>query len=339
MPTNLRKWSQTATGNATVAGGANTINFAEGQNPSTVNNSAREAMAQIRGWYTASEASWIEQSNTASIASQTVFKLSGDQTTNWTAGRRWRLRGGSTTRYGSVVSSSYTAETTITVTVDSGSLSASHSIAGLSSITTDHIPNGYATSASVATALSPYVTSNSVSVAISAVAGKKAIWIDASAMRPKATNGAGFSDYDSGNVDVTLRTADFDTTTQEYAHFKMAMPEIWDEGTVTFKPYWTNTAGLTTETVVFSLAGLALGNDDALNTAFGTAQTSTDTWIAQNDVHIGPESSAITIAGTPAAGDLVVFEVSRVVASDDLTGDAKLIGLMLYVTTNAFNES
>ena len=170
-------------------------------------------------------------------------------------------------------------------------------------------------------------------------AGKKAIWIDASAMRPKVTNGAGFSDYDSGASDVTLRCADFDTTTQEYAHFKMAMPEIWNEGTVTFKPYWTNTAGLSTETVVFSLAGLSLSNDDAINASFGTVQTSTDTWIAQNDLHIGPESSAITIAGTPAAGDMVVFEVSRVVASDDLTGDARLIGLMLYVTTNAFNES
>lgn len=172
-----------------------------------------------------------------------------------------------------------------------------------------------------------------------AMAGKKAIWIDASAMRPKAANGAGFSDYDSGASDVTLRCADFDTTTQEYAQFKLAMPEIWNEGTVTFKPYWTNTAGLTTETVVFSLAGLALGNDDAINASFGTVQTSTDTWIAQNDLHIGPESSAITIAGTPASGDLVVFEVSRVVASDNLTGDARLIGLMLYVTTNAFNEA
>jgi hypothetical protein len=170
-------------------------------------------------------------------------------------------------------------------------------------------------------------------------AGKKAIWIDASAMRPKATNGAGFSDYDSGASDVTLYCADFDTTTQEYAQFKMAMPEIWDEGTVTFKPYWTNTAGLSTETVVFSLAGLALGNDDAINASFGTVQTSSDTWIAQNDLHVGPESAAITIAGTPAAGDLVVFEVSRVVASDNMTGDARLIGLMLYVTTNAFNEA
>jgi hypothetical protein len=129
---NLRRWSSSASGNSSVAGGANTINFAEGQTPGSVNNSAREVMAQVRGIYTPSEWGWVEFSATASVASQTTIKLTGNQTSDWTAGRRWRLKSGSTTRYGSVVSSSFTAETTITVTVDSGSLSASHSLAALS---------------------------------------------------------------------------------------------------------------------------------------------------------------------------------------------------------------
>lgn len=144
---NVRRWSQTATGNASVAGGANTINWAEGQAPGSVNNSAREMMAQLRGIYTPDEWGWVEFSATASVASQTVFKLPGNQTTAWTANRRWRLKSGSTTRYGSVVSSSYTTETTITVTVDSGSLSASHSLVALASIDSNHIPaNNYITS-------------------------------------------------------------------------------------------------------------------------------------------------------------------------------------------------
>lgn len=170
-------------------------------------------------------------------------------------------------------------------------------------------------------------------------AGKKGVWIDAAAMRAKVTNGAGFSDFDSGSNDLTLRTADFDTTTQEYVQFKLGMPAIWDEGTVTFKAYWTNTAGSSTQTVVWSLAGAAFSNDDALNATFGTAQTVTDTWIAQGDLHISDESSAITIGGTPAAGDLVVFELTRVTGSDNMSGDANLIGIMLYITTNAFNEA
>lgn len=129
---NLRKWSSTATGNASVAGGANTINFAEGQTPGSVNNSAREMMAQVRKIYEPDEWGWVEFSGTASVASQTTFKIAGDQTTQWAGGRRYRLRSGSTTRYGSVISSSYTTETTVTVSVDSGSLSASHSLAALS---------------------------------------------------------------------------------------------------------------------------------------------------------------------------------------------------------------
>jgi len=131
---NLRRWSSSASGNSSVAGGANTINFAEGQTPGSVNNSAREMMAQVRSIYTPAEWGWVEHSATASVASQTTIKLSGNQTSDWTAGRRWRLKSGSSTRYGSVVSSSFTAETTITVTVDSGSLSASHSLAALSPI-------------------------------------------------------------------------------------------------------------------------------------------------------------------------------------------------------------
>lgn len=150
---NLRKWSTTATGNATVAGGLNTINYAEGQSPGSVNNSAREMMAQVRSIYEPDEWGWVEFSATASVASQTTFKIAGDQTTDWTAGRRWRLKSGSSTRYGSIVSASYTSETTVTVTVDSGSLSASHSIAALSAVYSDHIPRQYLTSNSLSAAI------------------------------------------------------------------------------------------------------------------------------------------------------------------------------------------
>ncbi len=75
-----------------------------------------------------------------------------------------------------------------------------------------------------------------------------------------------------------------------------------------------------------------------MHTEMGTAQTSTDTWIAQGDVHRGPESAAITIGGTPADGDLVVFELSRVVGSDNMTGDARVLGLKLFWISNAVSD-
>lgn len=131
MP-NLRKWSTTATGNASIAGGATTINNAEGQLPSTVNNSIREAYAQIRSLYKPSEWGWVEHSSTASVASQTTVKVAANVTSDYTAGRRIRLTGGSAIMFGYIVSSSFTAETTITLAKDSGSLSASMSIVAVS---------------------------------------------------------------------------------------------------------------------------------------------------------------------------------------------------------------
>ncbi|MET4634959.1 hypothetical protein [Kaistia defluvii] len=169
--------------------------------------------------------------------------------------------------------------------------------------------------------------------------GLQTIWIPAGAMTPRATSGAAKGAYDSGSNDITLSTMDFDTTTQEYAHFSVAMPKGWDEGTVTFIPYWTNTGGAATQNVVWSLAGRALGDNDGINGAFGTVQTSNDTWQAQNSLHIGPASAAITIGNMPAENDLVVFEVSRVVASDNMAGDASLIGIKLMISYNAGNDA
>jgi hypothetical protein len=174
-------------------------------------------------------------------------------------------------------------------------------------------------------------------------AGVETIWIPAGAMKPKVTNGAGQSTYDSGSNDMTITTLDFDTTTQEYAHtLPIAMPKSWahSSATMTAQFFWTNTGGSAAQTVRWSIAGLAVSDDDALNTAITTgAQTVDDTYLAQNDLHVSAATSAITIAGTPAQNDMVIFEITRVVASDDLEGDARLIGVKLLFTTNATNDA
>lgn len=153
----LEHWSSSASGNASPTG----INFAEGQAPSTVNNSAREMMAQVRKKYYATEWIWIKNSATASVATQTTFKVGGDQTGQFEANRRVRLTGGSATRYGSITSASYTTETTVTIVVDSGSLSASMSVVAISAVDQNATP---------AAAAVAYLTSNSASIMIAAAA-------------------------------------------------------------------------------------------------------------------------------------------------------------------------
>jgi hypothetical protein len=143
----IRQWSTTASGNSNVSG----INFSEGQNPSTVNNSARELMAQVRDEYTPERWGWVACSATASRTSETVFKLTGNQTTDYVANRKVKLTGGSTTLYATIVSSSFTTETTITITGASGSVSSSMSIAWLSTVYGQNLPGNVVTTSGTTT--------------------------------------------------------------------------------------------------------------------------------------------------------------------------------------------
>lgn len=170
--------------------------------------------------------------------------------------------------------------------------------------------------------------------------GKQAVWIPANAMIPRTTNGAA-----SGSVEMTTNknmfaTLDFDASTQEFAQFSWRMPAAWDEGTVTFAPVWSHASTTTNFGVVWQLAGVAVSNDDAGDAAFGTAQTSADTGGTTNDIYEGPESSAITIAGTPATGDYVMFQVARAPAdgSDTMAIDARLHGIVLFIGIEAGHD-
>jgi hypothetical protein len=169
--------------------------------------------------------------------------------------------------------------------------------------------------------------------------GTHTIWVPAAAMYAATTNGAGSASVDSGSEDVEYKVLDFDTSTQEFAHFSVRFPKSWNEGTVTFAPYWTAASG--SGGVVFAMQGVSLSNDDAINTAYGTEQTSTDTLITAADVHVGPTSSAITIAGTPAAEDLTFFRIKRNVSdgSDTLGVDARLLGVALFFTINSSDDA
>jgi hypothetical protein len=172
--------------------------------------------------------------------------------------------------------------------------------------------------------------------------GKHMIPIMASGMMPSVSGGcAALATFASAANKPDITTLDFDTTIEEYAQFSVPMPKSWNEGTVTFKPIWSHAATTTNFGVVFDLQGIALSNDDAIAQAFGTAQTSTDTGGTTNDLYVGPESSAITIAGTPAAEDVVFFRLSRVTGDggDTMAIDARLHGIVLYITTDAENDA
>ena len=76
----------------------------------------------------------------------------------------------------------------------------------------------------------------------------------------------------------------------------------------------------------------AISDGDAIASAtWGSWAYKTDAWQANGALHVAGKCGPITVGGSPAPGDLVVFEVFRNAAdgSDTLTGDAVFRGMQM----------
>lgn len=171
---------------------------------------------------------------------------------------------------------------------------------------------------------------------LGSVIGAQDLFLSASALWPRGTNGCSLlTPTEIATSLFTVQTLDFDQTTQEFAQIQVVLPRNWNNGTITATVYWTAASG--SGGVVWGISGGAYSNDDALSTAFGTAQTVSDTFITANDVHVTSTSSAITLAGSPADADFLALQISRNPAdgSDTLNADAKLLGVRITLTLDA----
>ena len=177
---------------------------------------------------------------------------------------------------------------------------------------------------------------------VNAAIGKQSMWIPAAAMYPTASNGCAAiaaAETTAGRPD--MYTLDFDASSDENAQFSVAMPSYWNEGTVTFQFYWT-TAATDTDGVAWALSGVACSDNDTIDVAFGTAVVVTDDALgAAEDLCVTAESGAVTLAGSPAAGDLAYFNILRDVSdsNDDMAEDARLIGIKLFYTVDDVHEA
>jgi hypothetical protein len=155
---------------------------------------------------------------------------------------------------------------------------------------------------------------------------------------PSTTSGsAAVTKSETTTNKQNIQTFDFDKDTDEYAEWTVILPDNYDGGTVKATPIWTASAGTATETVQWMVQGRAYANDDAIDAAWGTAVGVSDALIATGDVHVAAETAAITLAGTPAGGQLAQFRVYRDVSEDTLAADAKLIAVKLKYGVNAWS--
>ena len=177
---------------------------------------------------------------------------------------------------------------------------------------------------------------------VNAAIGKQSMWIPATAMYPTATAGCA----EIASVETTagrpdMKVLDFDASSDENAQFSVAMPSYWNEGTITYQVYWTTTA-TDTDGVAWSLSGVCVSDNDTIDVAFGTAVVVTDDALgAAEDLCVTAESGSVTLGGSPAAGDLAYFNIERDVSdsNDDMTEDARLIGIKIFYTVDDVHEA
>jgi hypothetical protein len=152
-------------------------------------------------------------------------------------------------------------------------------------------------------------------------------WIPAAAWIPRTTTGCG---VDSRELATNLTNYDellFDPATNEFAQALHILPSNYNNSTITARFYWTSSTG--SGSVVWGLQGRAYADGDSLDQSFGTAQTVTDTLITTNSMHVTSATSAITIAGTPAANRPILFQIYRdaTAGGDTLASDARFLGV------------
>ena len=186
-----------------------------------------------------------------------------------------------------------------------------------------------------------FTQSPTVSSAAIKTAGKETMWVPASAMYPTTTNGcAALAQVEGTAGRPEMKCLDFDTSSDENAQFSVAFPKSWNESTITFRAFFS-VSGTNTGTVKFELAGVALADNGLIDTAFGTAvgPTAKAHSGTSGDVNITAESGNVTIAGSPGADEIVFFNIHRDVSDDDQTGDARLLGIQIFYTTDAANDA
>ena len=173
------------------------------------------------------------------------------------------------------------------------------------------------------------------------IAGKETMWVPASAMYGPTTNPADAAQVETTATRPDLKVFDFDASTQQYTQFTVAMPKSWNEGTLTYQVYWSPSS-TNTGNAIFGVQGVACADNDTIDVAYGTAIEVTDAGIGTvEDQQITSESSAMTVAGSPAAGEQTYFQLFRKAAdgSDTFTGECRVLGVKIFFTTDAANDA
>jgi hypothetical protein len=117
----------------------------------------------------------------------------------------------------------------------------------------------------------------------------------------------------------------FPNGAKKYIEWECMMPDDWDGGSFTAQFFWTANSN-STNSVVWGLAACCYADGDALDRTWGTAVEVTDAnGNAAYTERVSAESTAITPAGTPAAGQSIHFRAYRLGSGADNLAVAALL--------------
>jgi len=160
------------------------------------------------------------------------------------------------------------------------------------------------------------------------------IWCPAEAAYLPDTNPAELSEELGSTTYGGFSYLAFDDTTSEHAVWRIPIPE-YDGGNITvtaFSKVATTPVGAVT--LQYNILIIGLANSEAFDSAvtvdttvnvshsLNTTELNTDIMVASNTID----------PANVAAGDLLVIELSRDVASDNLSGDGELVGILIEYT-------
>jgi hypothetical protein len=173
------------------------------------------------------------------------------------------------------------------------------------------------------------------------IAGTETMWIPATAFYLPTSNPADQASVETTATRPELKVLDFDASTAQYAQFAIAMPKSWNLGTVTYQVFWSPSTD-NTDNCIFGLQGVGVAEGGTADVTFPTGTEVTDAGIGTvEDVQMTAVSGAMTIKDTPADDDLTFFQLYRDAAdgSDTFTGEARVLGIKLFYTTDAANDA
>lgn len=161
------------------------------------------------------------------------------------------------------------------------------------------------------------------------------LFVPAGAMTPSESDGASVVEiYVSGNQTThDAMRFPYQSGVATGVDFNIALPDDWDRGTIKAKLVWRLSAMNSAspgQNVKFALAAAAYGDTEDYSSVLGTPVVVTDSVHGTSEMHITPATPALTVGGTPAAGKMIHFKVTRTFESigDSCAADVNLLGIL-----------